>query len=95
MSWREKSAEVIRRVIDENKGVDEKTLRKALHDAYPFHERKYHPYKIWLDEIKVQLGAKPPAHKRAAIAAKLKKVGTSNPRLDFEWAEAAKGKLAL
>jgi hypothetical protein len=29
-----------------------------LFDAYPFGERKYTPYKIWLDEIKRQVGTK-------------------------------------
>jgi len=26
-------------------------LYKKISEAYPFGERKYHPYKIWLDEV--------------------------------------------
>lgn len=54
MSWRETSREIIYRVLTETKGQDEKAIRKALKDAYPFGERAMHPYKVWLDEIKVQ-----------------------------------------
>ena len=54
--WREHSAKVIARVLAETKGQDEKVIRKALHDAYPFGERSNHPYKIWLDEIRCQRG---------------------------------------
>jgi len=39
--------------------VDEKKIREALWDAYPFGERKYWPYKVWLDEIKRQLHPSP------------------------------------
>ena len=39
---------------------DKKALKKALYDAYPFGQRKYHPYKIWLDEIKRHTGKKGP-----------------------------------
>jgi hypothetical protein len=58
MSWREKSAEVITRVLLETRGQDEAAVKKALYDAYPFGERAYHPYKIWLDEIRRQRGVK-------------------------------------
>ena len=32
--------------------------RRALRDAYPFGLRQHHPYKIWFDEVNVQLGLK-------------------------------------
>ena len=38
--------------------------RRALKDAYPFGERRYAPYKIWLDEIARQKGKKPPVGRR-------------------------------
>ena len=41
-------------------GCTKKEIRKALIAAYPFGEMSYHPYKIWLDEIKVQMGEKKP-----------------------------------
>jgi hypothetical protein len=55
-SWRDRARPIIHRVLEENKGKDPKEIRKALREAYPWHERSMHPYKIWLDEIKVQTG---------------------------------------
>jgi len=49
-SWREQSAAVIARVVAEVGTHDQKALKKALFEAYPFGERKYHPYKIWCEE---------------------------------------------
>ncbi len=57
--WRSHSSPIIARVIAEH-GKDSKALAAALREAYPFGQRKYHPYKIWLDEIARQLGKKPP-----------------------------------
>lgn len=56
MNWRERARPVIRRVIAENGMTDEKVLRRALREAYPFGERRYHPYKIWCSEVRRQLG---------------------------------------
>lgn len=58
MTWRDKARQVIAAVIAEVGTDDPGKLKRALFDAYPFGERQYHPYKIWLDEIKVQLGTK-------------------------------------
>lgn len=55
-SWRDYARPIVKQVLEDTAGQDEKVIRKALKDAYPFGERKYHPYKIWLDEIKVQRG---------------------------------------
>lgn len=63
MSWRDYARPIITQVLKETKGQDEKAIRKALKEAYPFGERKYHPYKIWLDEIKVQRGLRTFGHK--------------------------------
>lgn len=60
MSWREEAADIIGRTIAETDSKDLPLLRQRLRDAYPWGERKNHPYKIWLDEIKRQLGLKPP-----------------------------------
>ena len=60
MSWREYSAPIIAKVLAETEGMPQGDRLKALRDAYPFGERKYHPYKIWLDEIARQTGKKPP-----------------------------------
>lgn len=56
MSWRDVAAPIIARVLAEADRSDPKVLRKALHDAYPFGERAYWPYKVWLDEIARQTG---------------------------------------
>ena len=56
--WRKHCGPIIHKVLEETKGQDEKVIRKALKEAYPFGMRKYHPYKIWLDEIKAQRGTK-------------------------------------
>lgn len=53
-TWRDSARPIIHDVLTEHKDSDEATIKKALRDAYPFGMRKYHPYKIWLDEIKVQ-----------------------------------------
>ena len=55
--WREYSKPIIREILA--RGGNEKEIRKALKEAYPFGERAMHPYKIWLDEIKRQRGLKP------------------------------------
>lgn len=60
MSWRDRAKPIIARVLADTRGQDEKAIRKALSDAYPFGPKQYHPYKIWLNEIKFQRGLKKP-----------------------------------
>jgi predicted transcriptional regulator with HTH domain len=54
-TWRDKAAPIIAKVIAENKDKGDQVLRKALFMAYPWGERRMHPYKIWLSEISRQL----------------------------------------
>lgn len=56
--WRTHSRKVIQKVIAENPDKSGKELEKAISAAYPFGPRQYHPYKIWLDEVKIQTGKK-------------------------------------
>lgn len=49
---------IIARVLKLYKNFPDKFIRKALREAYPFHVKKYWPYKVWLDEIKIQRGLK-------------------------------------
>jgi len=56
--WREMARPIINTVINEVGFKDEKALRKALREAYPFGQRKNWPYKVWLDEISIQTGQK-------------------------------------
>ena len=54
--WRRKAAPIITEVLAAMAGRPEHEVRAALRAAYPFGPRKHHPYKIWLDEIRVQTG---------------------------------------
>ncbi len=54
-TWRDAARPIIYRVLQANADKTEKEKRAALREAYPFGERAYHPYKIWLNEIQVQL----------------------------------------
>ena len=62
--WRNKAKQVIAAVIRENSGMDAKALRRKISAAYPFGPREYHPYRIWCDEVNVQLGTKKPKPRR-------------------------------
>ena len=53
--WRRRAYSVIREVLAEV-GRDPKALRLALRTAYPFGERRYWPYKVWLSEVNRQCG---------------------------------------
>lgn len=67
LTWREHARPIVWRVIQENAGKTEKEIRAALFDAYPYGQRKHHPYKIWLDEIKKQLiSSKKPKNQEAS-----------------------------
>lgn len=54
MTWRDHCAPIISRVLEETKGKEEKEIKKALKEAYPYGERRMWPYKVWLSEIKRQ-----------------------------------------
>jgi len=56
--WRLKSRAVILQVIADNPDADPAKLRMLVSQAYPFGERRYHPYRIWLSEVKRLLGSK-------------------------------------
>ena len=55
-TWRDIARPIIEKVLEENKGKPDIVIRQALFKAYPFGERRYHPYKIWCDEIQRQRG---------------------------------------
>lgn len=57
-TWREHASPIISKIIADNKGKTPKEIKKALFDAYPYGERARYPYKIWCDEIKVQMKTK-------------------------------------
>lgn len=53
--WRDLAAPIIAEVIAQVGRDDERALRRALREAYPFGERRMWPYKAWRDEIRRQL----------------------------------------
>lgn len=59
--WREIANQVIAKVVADNPGLPEQELRKKLSEAYPFGQRQYHPYKIWLSAVKEHFQRKQPA----------------------------------
>lgn len=62
-TWRDIAKPIIYDVLQANKGADEKVIRKALKQAYPFGQRSLHPYKIWCDEVRLQTKKKRPGVK--------------------------------
>jgi len=56
--WRDTARPLVAAALAATAGKPEREVRKALIEAYPFGPRQYHPYKIWLDEIRVQRGLK-------------------------------------
>jgi len=64
-SWRDIARPIIQSALLASAGKPEAEIKRALFAAYPFHERRYWPYKVWLDEIKIQRG-----QKRASFQAK-------------------------
>ena len=55
-NWRRIAAPIIAKVLAETAGQQDAEIRAALRTAYPFGVRRHHPYKIWLDEIRIQTG---------------------------------------
>lgn len=58
-TWRDSAKAYINEIMQANPLItDKKELRKLLRDNYPFGERRYHPYKIWCDQVNITLGVK-------------------------------------
>lgn len=53
-NWRKQAAPIIAGVLEATAGQTEREIRKALTAAYPFGERRYWPYKVWLSEVRRQ-----------------------------------------
>lgn len=69
-SWRDRYRLIIAATIATSQaaGHNRRELRRELRKVCPLTERKYWPYKIWLDEIRRQLqpGARPELRAQAA-----------------------------
>lgn len=66
-TWRDTARPIIAKVLKETRGMDEKVIRMALRAAYPFGMRRYHPYKVWCDEVRRQRGLKTKGPKKGAL----------------------------
>ena len=55
-NWRRVAAPIIAKVLAETAGKQDAEVRAALRAAYPFGVRRHHPYRVWLDEIRIQTG---------------------------------------
>lgn len=61
-TWRDRAQPVVSKAIRDGReiGLAGKDLRKFVQRFYPFEERYGWAYKVWLDELKRQLGDKNP-----------------------------------
>lgn len=78
--WRGRAEPIIRRIIEANAGKPVSEVKALISKAYPFGPRQYHPYKIWCDEVRRQLGEKPPLGTVVNGATAAKKVQAENPK---------------
>jgi hypothetical protein len=60
LTWRQRARPIVAEVLAATAGQSERAIRAALRDAYPFGERRMHPYKAWLDEVRWQRGLRKP-----------------------------------
>jgi hypothetical protein len=64
--WRDRARPIVIKAIKDCEGCDEKVVRQHLKPLYPFSYRRGWPYKVWLDEIRLQLG-KPKKRKKVEL----------------------------
>lgn len=65
-TWRQRAVAAIRHALrDTPNNATEKQVRNILKLAYPFWERKYWPYKIWLEEVRAELNRRGLQHEHA------------------------------
>lgn len=53
-TWRDAARAVIQQALAEAQaqGLDAEATKRYVNSKYPFGERAYHPYKMWLSEMK-------------------------------------------
>lgn len=55
--WRPLAEQVVREVIAEYPGDDERELRRMISGEYPFGPRDHWPYTVWLDVVAKEVAA--------------------------------------
>lgn len=81
-TWRDIARATIQKALQEAEaqGLDPDATKHYVNTRYPFGQRAYHPYKIWLSEMRRAFG---PAHEPAKPAqsdlAKLKAWNEGKP----------------
>ena len=68
-AWRAIAAPIIANIISTVGRDDPQALRRALREAYPWGERRMHPYRIWCNEIRRQLQEQTQRPRRAPAPA--------------------------
>ncbi len=66
--WRQRSAIVIASVLSTlPPSATLKDKRNAIRAAYPFGQRRFHPYKMWLKEVNAALSPQEKKHRSPAV----------------------------
>jgi hypothetical protein len=75
-SWREIARATIQRALQEaeSQGLDAEAKKKYVNSRYPFGEHAYHPYKIWLSEMKATFNPNKPGRSDLAKLAEWNKL---------------------
>jgi len=59
-TWAMHAQAVIDRVLSQMPGANLAEKRRALHDAYPYGQRRHWPYKVWCRQVRISLGLATP-----------------------------------
>lgn len=67
--WKEESDRVIAAQLEEYQagGLTGDALKRAIGRHYPFGERRYWPYKVWLRQLALALGQPGPVKKTPTV----------------------------
>jgi hypothetical protein len=66
--WRAIAYPIVKKVLEDAEGPDEKATRRLLLSAYPFNYRRGWPYQVWLSEIRKQRGGQQRSRKSGKVA---------------------------
>lgn len=93
-TWRDVARAVIQKALAEAEaqGLDKDATKRHVNAAYPFGERAYHPYRIWLSEMKNTFN---PANPIAPTPANLTQRKAQNDALSERAELIAQGQMEL